>query len=84
MDKVKNDLQKAIDLLESSGTDIKAVQEILDESVCVTNDLQEKFGENDSRIEAVARECIGASVVYILEWFNIPIDIGETIGERDW
>ena len=40
--------------------------------------------ENDSEIETVARECIAATVAYILEWFNIPIDTEEAIRERDW
>lgn len=84
VDKVKDELRKVIDLLESGETDIEAVQEMLDEAVCGINDLQEEFDENDSEIETVARECIAASVAYILEWFNIPIDTGEAIRERDW
>ena len=70
VDKVKDELQKVIDLLESGETGI--------------NDLQEEFDENDSEIETVARECIAAAVAYILEWFNIPIDTEEAIRERDW
>ena len=56
----------------------------LDEAVCGINDLQEEFDENDSEIETVARECIAATVAYILEWFGIPIDTEEAIRERDW
>ena len=40
--------------------------------------------ENDSDLETVARECMAADVAYILEWFDIPIDIEEAIRERDW
>ena len=40
--------------------------------------------QNDSEIETVARDCIGVTVAYILEWFAIPIDIEEAIRERDW
>ena len=50
----------------------------------VDKDLQEEFDENDSEIETVARDCIGVTVAYILEWFGIPIDIEEAIRERDW
>ncbi len=82
--KVKDELQKVIDLLESGVTDTEVVQETLDEAVCGINDLQEEFDENDSEIETVARECIGATVAYILEWFDIPIDTEEAIRERDW
>ena len=72
------------DRLESGETDTDAVQETLDEAVCGINDLQEEFDENDSEIETVARECIAATVAYILEWFGIPIDTEEAIRERDW
>ena len=84
VDKVKEELQKVIHLLESGETDIEAVQETLDEAVCGINDLQEEFDENDSEIETAARECIAATVASILEWFNISIDTEEALRERDW
>lgn len=84
VDKVKNELQTVIDVLESGETDTGAVQEKLDEAVCAINALQEEFDENDSEIETVARESIAATVAYILEWFDIPIDIEEAVRERDW
>ena len=84
VDKVKDELQKVIDLLESGETNTETVQEKLDEVVCAINDLQEEFDENDSEIETVARDCIGVTVEYILEWFGIPIDIEKAIRERDW
>ena len=80
VDKVKDELQKVIDLLESGETDTEVVQETLDEAVCGINELQEEFDE----IETVARECIAATVAYILAWFDIPIDTEEAIRERDW
>ena len=43
VDKVKDELQKVIDLLESGETDTEVVQEKLDEAVCGINDLQEEF-----------------------------------------
>ena len=79
VDKVKDELQKVIDLLESGETDTEAVQEKLDEAVCGINDLQDEFYENDSEIETVARDCIGVTVDYILKWFGIPIDMEEAI-----
>ena len=84
VDKVKTELQKVIGLLESGESGIEVIQEKLDEAVHGINDLQEAFEENDSDIETVARECIGAAVTYILAWFDIPIDIEEAIRERDW
>ena len=53
VDKVKDELQKVIDLLENGETDPEVVQETLDEAVCGINDLQEEFDENDSEIETV-------------------------------
>ena len=84
VDKVKDEIQKVIDLLESSETDTEVVQEKLDEAVLAINDLQEEFYENESEIETVARDCIGVTVDYILTWFGIPIDTEEAIRERDW
>ena len=84
VDRVRDEIQKVISLLESGETDTEAVQEKLDEAVCAINDLQEEFDENDSEIETVARECIAAPVAYILEWFGIAIDTKEAVRERDW
>lgn len=84
VDKIEDELQKVIDLLENGEIDTEIVQEKLDEVVCAINDLQDEFDENDSEIETVARDCIGETVGYILEWFDIPIDIEEAIRERDW
>ena len=84
VNKEKDELQKDKDLMESGETDTEVVQETLDEAVCGINDLQDEFYENDSEIETVARDCIGDTVAYILEWFNIPIDTEEAIRERDW
>lgn len=84
VDKVKDEIQKVIDLLESGETDTEVVQEKLDEAVLAINDLQEEFEENESEIETVARDCIGVTIDYILKWFDIPIDMEEAIRERDW
>ena len=80
VDKVKDELQKVIDLLESGETDTEVIQETLDEAVCGINDLQEEFDENDSEIETVARDDWRCGL--ILEWFH-PIDRGGHPG-RDW
>ena len=84
VDKVRDEIQKVIDLLETGETNTDVIQEKLDEVVCAINDLQEEFDENDSEIETVARDCIGVTVDYILKWFGIPIDMEEAIRERDW
>ena len=62
VDKVKDELQRVINLLEGGETNTEVVQETLDEAVCGINDLQEKFDENETKIETVARECIASTV----------------------
>ena len=84
VDKAKAEIQKVIELLESGENDVEIIQEKLDEMTCAINDLQDEFDANDSEIETVARDCIGETVYYVLNWFNIPIDEEEAIRERDW
>ena len=84
VDQVKAEIQKVIDLLESGETDTEIIQENLDEMTLAINDLQDAFDENDSEIETVARDCIGITVEYVLNWCGIPIDMEEAIRERDW
>lgn len=49
------------------------------------NDLQEEFDENDSEIETVARECIGADFEFIATAYGFQdADIEELIATRDW
>ena len=59
VDKVKDELQKVIDLLESGETDTEVVQETLDEAVCGINDLQEEFDENGSIFPSTLRRPSG-------------------------
>lgn len=48
------------------------------------NDLQAEFEENESELETVARESIAETIEYILQLFDIGIDVESAIGERDW
>ena len=82
VDKISALLRKVIALLENDETDLKVIQSALDEAVEGINDLQAEFDENDSEIETVARDTIGETVAYILEWFDINIE--DAIGARDW
>ena len=84
VEKVKDCIAPVIALLESGETDKEVIQAKLDEMTLAINDLQEEFDENDSEIETVARDSIGVTVGYILDWFGIDIDVEDAIGERDW
>lgn len=84
VDKIKELIYPVIALLESGETDKKIIQDGLDKMTLAINDLQEEFEDNDSEIETVARDSIGETVGYILNWFGIDIDIEDAIGKRDW
>lgn len=84
VDKVKELICPVIVMLENGERDKKIIQDGLDKMTLAINDLQEEFEDNDSEIETVARDSIGETVGYILDWFGIDIDIEDAIGERDW
>lgn len=49
------------------------------------NDLAEEFYENESDIETVARECIGADFDFVAQAYGFhDADIEELIATRDW
>ena len=84
VDRVRGLVQNVIDFLETEERDLEVIQEKFDEMTEAINDLQEEFEENDSELETGARESIGETVEYILEWFDIDIDVEEAIRMRDW
>lgn len=84
VEKIKNLIQNLIVFLESGTKDIPQIQDALDQMTLAINDLQEEFDENGSEIETVARDSIAATILYILDWFDITIDIEDALGARDW
>lgn len=84
VDKINTLVQNVITFLESGERDIEKIQKKFDEMTIAINDLQEEFEENDSEIETGARESIGDTVAYILQWFDIDLDVEDAIGEREW
>ena len=84
VEKVKEQILHVIRLLESGETNRDVIQEKLDEMTLAINELEEEFEENDSEIETVARDSIGVTIGYVLDWFGIDIDIETAIRERDW
>ncbi len=84
VDKVKALIQEVLALLEGGERDLEKIQESFDQMTLAINDLQEEFEENDSEIETSARESIGETVAYLLEWFDLPIDVEDALRERDW
>lgn len=84
VDKVRDEIMKVISFLEKEVRTNKEIQQMFDEMTVAINDLQDEFDENDSEIETVAREAIGAAVFHILSYYNIDIDCETAISERDW
>lgn len=84
VEKVKKAIEKLIDFLEDGHTDVAEIQEKLDEMTHTINDLEDDFEKNESEIETVARDSIGITIEYILNFFEIDIDIETAIRERDW
>ncbi|MFD2116612.1 DUF5713 family protein [Paenibacillus yanchengensis] len=84
VDKVKAEIEKVVQFLESGSHTITAIQEKFDVMTNAINDLAEEFDEHDSEIETVARESIGDTVDNILRVYGIAIDVETAIQERDW
>lgn len=84
VDKIKTELEHVVAFLETGVSDLEQIQEKFDTMTMAINDLQEEFEENDSEIETGARESIGETVAYILQWFDIDLDVEDAIGEREW
>ena len=84
VDKVKDELQKVIDLLESGETDTEVVQETLDEAVCGINDLQEEFDEHDSEENAQAHPKYQGDCGDWLNWTVPDTDCNLPIFSSGW
>ena len=84
VDKVKETILTLIAFLETGEKSTSKIQKKLDEMTIAINNLQEEFGENDSEIETVARDSIAVTVEYILQFFDIDIDLETALQERDW
>ncbi|MDR2966574.1 MAG: DUF5713 family protein [Methanobacteriaceae archaeon] len=84
VDKIKVLLISGVELLEDGEKDIEIIQKKFDEITIGINNLEEEFGKNDSELETGARESIGETVDYIINHFNLSIDVEKLIRERNW
>jgi Family of unknown function (DUF5713) len=48
------------------------------------NELAAEFEEDDSELETVAREAIGADFEFIVKAYGFEVDIEDVIATRDW
>lgn len=84
VDRIQVLIEKVIALLETGETDLNKIQNVLDQMTLGINDLAEEFYEHESEIETMARDDIAETIIYILNWFEIDIDIEEAVREREW
>ena len=84
VDKIKELMEQLTAFLETEVRDLDKIQIKLDEMTLGINALQNEFDKNGSEIETVARDCIGSTVEYILQWFSVDIETETAIRERDW
>lgn len=84
VDKVKAQILQVIDLLEQGQTDVISIQKALEIMTLGINDLCEEFEEHDSEIETCARDSIAQTVMDILAWFGVEIDIEDALAQREW
>lgn len=84
VDKIKELVQNIISFLETEENELEIIQNKFDEMTLSINDLQAEFEENESELETVARESIAETIEYILQWFDIGIDVEDALGDRDW
>ncbi len=69
---------------EQKPTDLNALYALTQAATDQFNDLQDEFDENESEIETVARECIGADFAFIAKAYGFEADSEELIATRDW
>lgn len=84
VDKIKLLITEVVTFIEEHPHSMDEIQEKFDAMTMGINDLEEEFVENDSEIETVARESIGATVQHIIDFFGLDVDCETAIQERDW
>jgi len=84
VDKVRALVWDVVEFLEAGERDPSAVQKKFDGMTLAINGLQGEFEDNGSELETVARDSIGETVGYILQWFGLDMEAEDAIGLRDW
>jgi len=84
VDKIKSILVATVDFLSTVECDIEKVQANFDTAMLKINELVDEFYEYGSEFDTVARESVCQTVRFILNHFNIDIDIEKATRERDF
>ncbi len=77
-------IELCVQIEDAEPKDLEQLYELTHAATDRFNELQEEFDENDSEIETVARECIGADFDFIAKSYGFDADVEELIGTRDW
>ncbi len=84
VDKIRDLIIDFIKLVENGERSKDILQRKLDEMTEAINDLEEEFFKYNSEIDDLARESIAVSLLHVLSWFNIKIDIEDALRMRNW
>ena len=84
VDKIKAQIERVAGFLEQGECGLSEIKRKFDEMTMGINGLQEEFEGHESEIDAMARDSIEKTVSYIIECFNLDIDVEDAIAERDF
>ncbi len=57
---------------------------LVDKIKCLLQEMVAFLETGEKEVQTAARESIGETVEYILNWFDIDMDVEDAIGQRDW
>ncbi|MEO1771873.1 DUF5713 family protein [Candidatus Enterococcus ferrettii] len=75
VDKIRDYLKQVVQLIEGGTYTLETVQEALDNAIDKIFDLEDEFDEHDCSLETVARESIAETIMDILQYYEIDLDI---------
>ena len=84
IDKIKYLLEDFINFVEQKPKNMADVGDKIYDLIQNANSLQYEFLDNDSEYDNIAREYLIRNLEYIIQWFNLPINLEEALAEREW
>ena len=84
IDKIKYLLEDFINFVEQKPKNMADVGDKIYDLIQNANSLQYEFLDNDSEYDNIAREYLIRNLEYIIQWFHLPINLEESLAEREW
>ena len=75
IDKIKYLLEDFINFVEQKPKNMADVGDKIYDLIQNANSLQYEFLDNDSEYDNIARECLIRNLEYIIQWFQLPINL---------